>query len=138
MKVAIVGSRSFTDYQVMIDFVEYSIGLGNITEVISGGARGADSLARRLANEFEIPYREYGPNWDKHGKRAGIVRNVDIISESDVVIAFWDGKSNGTRHSINTSKLQSKVLFVYRFIPKETLNDKSPKLQGLFNRSTDG
>lgn len=112
MRVAIIGSRDFVDYDRFLE----GIGLMEsvITEVISGEARGADTLAKKYAAEKDIPFHGYPADWEKHGRSAGYIRNVDIVSNSDAVIAFWDGVSKGTRHSLNLAKQQKKpTLIIY-------------------------
>lgn len=68
--------------------------------IISGGAQGADTLAREFAEENCLECKEYLPDWDQYGKSAGMVRNAQIVKNSDEVIAFWDQKSKGTANSI--------------------------------------
>lgn len=82
---------------------------------MSGGAKGADSLAERFAKENNIETMIFPADWDKYGKNAGYIRNKDIISNSDIVIAFWDGKSKGTKISIDLAKQSSKILFIEIF-----------------------
>jgi hypothetical protein len=71
-----------------------------ITLVISGAARGADKLGEQWAINNNIKTLIFPADWDKYGKAAGFIRNEDIIKNCDGVIAFWDHKSNGTKHSI--------------------------------------
>ena len=108
MKFAVIGSRGFNDYELLEDELKRY----QITTVISGGAKGADSLARDYAIAKNLQYEEHLPDWDKHGKGAGIIRNRDIVNNSDVVIAFWDGKSKGTKYSIEYGIKQGKQVFV--------------------------
>jgi len=110
MKLAIVGGRDFDDYaglKAVVDRVKTPI-----TLIVSGAASGADSLARRYAQEHGIPLQEFPADWKTHGKRAGYLRNVDIISASDAVIAFWDGVSPGTESSIKLTKQQGKPIHI--------------------------
>ena len=108
MNIAVVGSRDFTDYNLLSDTLNEE----DITLIISGGASGADSLAEEYAHEHKIPLEVHRPDWDHYGKRAGYVRNKEIVSRSDKVIAFWDGKSQGTKHSIEIAKYQKKPVRV--------------------------
>ena len=101
MKVGIVGSRGFTDYQMVCD--EMSL-IDNVDVIVSGGARGADSLGEKWAKENNKETLIFKPDWNKFGKRAGFIRNEDIIKNSDYVIAFWDGMSKGTKSSIDLCK----------------------------------
>ena len=111
MELAIIGSRSFNDYDKLKNEVDK---IENITTIISGGAKGADTLAEKYAFEKNIPIKIFPANWSKFGKRAGIIRNKEIIDNCDKVIAFWDGESRGTTNSITVAKNKGKgVILVY-------------------------
>ena len=113
MRTAIIGSRNFTDWELMektLSQLNF-----NITEIVSGGAKGADSLGEKYALTKNIPTKIYLPDWEKFGKAAGMIRNADIIKNSDFVIAFWDGISKGTKQSIDLSKKTNKKLLVIRY-----------------------
>jgi hypothetical protein len=110
--LAVVGSRGFTDYQKLTNTLDEFRSKHPIKGIISGGARGADSLAQRYAEERNIRTQIFLPDWDKHGKIAGILRNQDIVDACNVLIAFWDGKSRGTKDSINKAKKKGKEVFV--------------------------
>ncbi len=103
MRIAIVGSRSFNDYalmkQVIDNYKEKNTAL--FSAVVSGGAKGADSLGERYADENGLEKIIFKANWNKYGKRAGFIRNVDIIKNCDICFAFWDGESHGTKHDID-------------------------------------
>lgn len=110
MNIAVVGSRTFTDYQLLSTILkEY-----DIKQLISGGAAGADKLAEQYAKEYNIPIIVYKPDWQKHGKIAGLLRNTDIIKDADIVIAFWNGISTGTKDSINKAKEMNKQLRIVK------------------------
>ncbi len=110
MRVAIVGSRKFKDYRVMLNYLT-KVNLG-ITHIVSGGAKGADTLAERLAKEFAIPITIYHANWDKFGKRAGMIRNESIVNDCEAVVAFPGPESKGTRDTINKAGLKGIPLYV--------------------------
>lgn len=117
-KLAVIGSRTFEDYDVakiLLDDCNSKVG---ITHIISGGAKGADSIGAKWANESGVKLVEYIPDWDKHGKRAGFIRNSQIIADADAVIAFWDGKSGGTADSINKANEKGLDVFIYNFVKK--------------------
>ncbi len=97
MRVAVVGSRSFSDYQLLASRLQQ---LPHIRRIISGGAVGADQLAERWAKKQGIETRIFRPDWKKYGKSAGIIRNREIVAHADMVIAFWDGESKGTGYTI--------------------------------------
>lgn len=111
MKLAIIGSRTFNDYGVLKKECDNLI----IEEIISGGAKGADSLGEKYAIENNIKFTIFKPDWKKYGKRAGFLRNIDIINSSDSVLAFWDGNSKGTQHSINLAHKHNKPVTIIRF-----------------------
>jgi predicted Rossmann fold nucleotide-binding protein DprA/Smf involved in DNA uptake len=105
-RIGIVGSRDFTDYSFMkVEFLK-RYNPETIECIYSGGAKGADSLARQLAHELNIEIVEILPDWDKYGKSAGYIRNKVIVGSSDEVLAFWDGISKGTKHSIDIAQKQ--------------------------------
>jgi hypothetical protein len=109
--LAVVGSRSFDDYETL----KATLSKRSIDKIVSGGAIGADSLAARYAKENGIELIEFLPDWKKYGKTAGFLRNKQIIDAATHVIAFWDGNSRGTQHSMNLAKLFKKPLEVIRF-----------------------
>jgi len=100
MKIAVVGSRSFNDY----DFLKEKLSLYKIDVIISGGAPGADSLAERYAEENNIETIIFPAEWETHGRAAGPIRNKLIVENCDYLIAFWNGKSRGTKFSIDYAK----------------------------------
>lgn len=112
MKYAIVGSREFKDYDLLKEHLD---AIPDITEIISGGAIGADKLAERYASENGIEVVIFKPDWARYGRGAGPVRNKLIISSSEKVIAFYNGVSKGTLSSINFAKKQNKEIKIVRF-----------------------
>ena len=106
MKVGIVGSREFKNYELFSDVMKQY--LSDISWVVSGGAPGADSLAEKWAKENKKMLTIYPADWFNFGKRAGYVRNTDIVKNSDMIIAFWDGKSKGTKHTIGLTQKMGK------------------------------
>ena len=115
IKIAIVGSRDFVDFEEFKEkvtpiFLEL---VGNIDCIISGGAKGADSLAEEYAKVNKINTVIYRPDWKKYGRGAGIVRNRAIIENSDLVIAFIKNNSRGTTNSIKVARELNKELMVF-------------------------
>lgn len=101
MKVIIAGSREFNDYDLLVKICD--IILKNKNEeiiIMSGGAKGADTLGEKYAKERNYKIIKILPEWNKYGKQAGILRNIKMAHEADYLIAFWDGKSKGTKHMI--------------------------------------
>ena len=112
MNYAIIGSRGFANYEMLNIVCEKLI--RSTDTIVSGGAKGADSLAKRYAYEHQVNYIEFPADWNQYGKRAGYIRNQEIIDNSDFVIAFWDCISPGTKHSLELAKLSRKpTLIVY-------------------------
>jgi hypothetical protein len=111
--VAVVGGRDFTDYERMariLNPIKYKI-----QYLVSGGAKGADQLAELYAKVYKVRIKIFEADWDTYGKKAGFLRNQDIVKEADVVIAFWNGISKGTRHTIELAKKNNKQLKVYNY-----------------------
>lgn len=125
LRVIIAGSRSFNDYTLLKKEVIKALQLHNATRdniiIISGGARGADILGERFANEFNIRITKFIPDWNGLGKRAGYVRNEEMAKyavENDakgILIAFWDGISKGTNHMINLAKKHGLEIHIISF-----------------------
>ena len=86
MKIAIIGSRNIN----IEDLTEYLP--ENVTEIVSGGAKGVDTCARNYAEKNKIPLKEFLPDYKIYGRGAPLKRNIEIIEYADMVIAFWDGK----------------------------------------------
>ena len=98
MKVAVVGSRN-----LRIDDLGKYLPDG-VTEIVSGGARGVDTSAREYALAHDIKPTEFLPEYDKYGRSAPLRRNITIIEYADLVLAFWDGSSHGTKYVIDNCK----------------------------------
>ena len=94
MKIAVVGSRSLEIKNIGNYLPD------NTTEIISGGARGVDQCAREYALSNNIKLTEFKPDYSKYGRAAPIIRNKKIIENADIVLAFWDGSSRGTKFVI--------------------------------------
>lgn len=108
-KIGVVGSRTFRDYSKLETVLEKFLPF----ILVSGGARGADSLAKWFAVKHKLVRIIYTPNWKKYGRAAGFVRNTKIINDSDMLIAFWDGKSKGTKDSIEKARIKNiPIVFV--------------------------
>ena len=98
MKVAVIGSRECGSLTVD-DIINY-IPL-NCSQIISGGAQGVDTLAKKAAEKLNITYTEILPDYKKYGRKAPLVRNEEIVKSSYYVLAFWDMESKGTASAIN-------------------------------------
>ena len=108
MKVIIAGSRNFNNYDLLENTLIPFVMENNIKEIVSGGARGADKLGILWGNQMHIPVKIFYPNWEEYGKSAGIIRNHQMGDYADYLIAFWDGKSHGTKDMIEYMKKLGK------------------------------
>ena len=115
MDLIIAGGRYFNDYKLLSWKVEKLCGGKTISKIISGGARGADSLGEKYAVEKGIPIERFIPDWDGDGKKAGMLRNLDMADCATHLIAFWDGKSKGTLHMIKEMKRLGKPVRVVKY-----------------------
>ncbi len=117
MNIAIVGSRSFKDYELLKSELERFISEKALSEVkiVSGGAVGTDTLAEKFAEEKGFETLIFLPERDKYGRDATFLRNTQIIENSDVVFAFWNGISSGTKDSITKAEKLKKELLIYLF-----------------------
>ncbi|MEE1330160.1 MAG: hypothetical protein U0K18_03030 [Acutalibacteraceae bacterium] len=102
MKVAVIGSRG-----LRVDNLEKYLPK-ETTEIISGGATGIDTCAKEYAVKNKIKLIEFFPEYEKYGRSAPLKRNLQIIDCADFVIAFWDGKSHGTKYVIENCKKKNK------------------------------
>lgn len=107
MKVAVIGSRNLA-----VKNLEKYLPEGT-TEIVSGGARGIDSCAKNYANANGIPLKEFLPNYDEFGRSAPLLRNLEIIDYADIVLAFWDGKSRGTKFVIDKCRAKGKPVNIF-------------------------
>ena len=108
MKLAIVGSRKCP----AIDLASYIECMPDM--IISGGAIGVDTLARQYAEQNKITIIEFLPEYSKYGRKAPLLRNIQIVENCDSVIAFWDGKSHGTKFTIDYAKKLGKIFKIIK------------------------
>jgi hypothetical protein len=112
MKIVIAGSRSFHDYQLLCQTLAPE--RPRITQVLTGGARGADQLGYRWAWKHAIRHQLFRADWERFGKSAGVRRNFQMAQAGDLLLAFWDGRSAGTRHLIGCMQQLGKPVVVIR------------------------
>lgn len=136
IRIIIAGSRDFDNYSYLesqCHKIFYSLSkednvlTGRIQEdimnmeIISGTAKGADTLGEEFASNCCIKVKRFPANWDIHGKSAGYIRNEQMakyaISDGNygVLIAFWDGKSRGTKHMIDLAKKYGLKIYVVNY-----------------------
>ena len=107
MKVAVIGSRG-----LQVNHLENYLPEG-VTEIVSGGARDIDTCAKNYALEHDLKLTEFLPEYDKYSRGAPLRRNITIIEYADLVLAFWDGKSRGTKFVIDNCKKRNIPVVVY-------------------------
>ena len=114
MKIAVVGSRSINNKELVWKFMEECHDFEpEYDKIISGGARGVDSFAEEYAKKNKIRTCIFVPDWEKYGKSAGFIRNADIIGKCDKCICIWDGESKGTLHDIELCEEMGKPCYIY-------------------------
>jgi hypothetical protein len=121
MKVIIAGSRDNIEYQDVLSAMGECPWSSEITEVVSGKARGVDTLGEQWAIENNISIKEFPADWKKFGRSAGIKRNEQMGDYADALVAVWDGESKGTKHMIDYSKNKGLKVFVYNLKDKKSL-----------------
>lgn len=110
----VCGGRDFTNYFVVKNVLD-RCKLKKDTVIISGNAKGADTMGERYARENGLQLEIYPANWSKYGKSAGPIRNQEMCNVCDCVIAFWDGMSRGTKNMIDISKEAGHLVFVFDY-----------------------
>lgn len=117
IRLIIAGGRDFTDQSIAVK------SLGEMfpdtdkddVEIVSGGARGADKVGELIAESNNISLKLFPADWDTYGRSAGFRRNVDMAEYSTHLLAFWDGKSGGTKHMINIATERNLIVNVVKY-----------------------
>ena len=130
MKVAVIGSRGWT-----LDYLSDYIPM-DTTGIISGGARGIDACAREFADKNQIPLTEFLHDFKRYGRSAPLKRNILIIEHADLVLAFWDGESTGTKFVIDTCIKRKIPLQVYRLSEKPGCTPAFPQVLKAYDSFT--
>lgn len=112
MKLLICGSRNYPLHLDNLEWYIDAIYRNKIDMIITGGARGPDSVAMEWATKNNIECMVFYPDWDKHGRAAGPVRNKEMAQIADEGLAFWDGSSPGTKNTIEEMKKLKKIIRV--------------------------
>lgn len=132
MRTIIAGSRSLDKPEPIkryLDSVRAMLRASNveIAEVVCGCARGVDTIGEQWANENGIPVARFPADWDRNGRQAGPIRNLQMAKYADALIAIWDGKSRGTKNMLDLARRHK--LFVWEIsmdIPKTPPSQDSP------------
>ncbi|WP_218421055.1 DUF2493 domain-containing protein [Segatella copri] len=116
-KVIIAGCRDFTDYELLREKCDYHLQNLRLEDIVivSGHASGADSLGERYAQERGFQLETYPADWQAHGRAAGPIRNAKMANVAHALIAFWDGKSRGTKNMIETARKYNLKVAVVRY-----------------------
>lgn len=121
VRVIIAGGRDFTDYHKLKTYMNCLLQLldKSQVEIISGGAKGADSLGERYAREFGYKLKRFPADWNKYGKAAGPIRNKEMAlyaaEAKGVLVAFWDGSSRGTYDMITRAKEYGLEVYIPKY-----------------------
>jgi hypothetical protein len=116
-KIIVAGTRTFNDYALLETRL---IGVlrgkrpSQVT-IVSGGARGADSLGERFAREKKCKLARFPADWETYGKSAGYRRNAEMANFANACIVFWDGKSKGTKHMIDLAEKHGLELYIVNY-----------------------
>ena len=104
MKLLVAGSRSITDFDLSEHIPD------GVHLIISGGAKGIDTLAEQYADVHGIDKLIIRPQYEKFGRAAPIKRNEQMVDICDAVLAVWDGKSRGTGYTLNYARKKEKEI----------------------------
>jgi len=114
MKIIIAGSRTITDINILIEAINKSgFEITCADEIVSGGARGVDSLGEQYAKEHNIPLTVFKPDWKKHGIKGGVIRNTQMSKYADCAIVVHCG-SKGSIDMVNKMRRACKEVFEYK------------------------
>jgi predicted Rossmann fold nucleotide-binding protein DprA/Smf involved in DNA uptake len=148
MNLIICGSRSIKDFHHVAEAInqlsqqvrnKYSGNPYIITQIISGGAVGVDTNAEKYAEQKEIKFKLFKPDWKRYGKGAGVVRNKEMINYSvgqyskTIVLSIWDNKSKGTVHTINYALKRGIDVYMFTVDQNAFWNGKLKKVEELIN-----
>lgn len=113
MKTIIAGSRTLTDAGLVAMTIAAYVDW-DISEVVNGGAKGADKLGKEWAEKKGLPVKTIDADWNTHGRAAGPIRNRKMADYADALVAFWDGESPGTRNMIEEAQKRGLKIHIQR------------------------
>ena len=114
-RVIVAGGRDFFDYKLLKEKLDCLLSKKENVIIVSGMAKGADSLGERYAREHGLIISYYPALWNQNGNRAGFIRNEEMAKNAEACICFWDGTSTGTKHMIDTAKSMNLKLRVFGY-----------------------
>jgi len=115
IKVIIAGGRNFDDFNKLCQVCDEFLKDQNNIEIVSGAYKGADALGETYAAERNHPIKQFPADWRRYGKSAGLKRNAEMANYANMLIAFWDGKSKGTKNMIELARLAGLKVKVFYF-----------------------
>lgn len=115
IKIIVAGSRGFSDYKLLSDSLDSLINSHTNVEIVSGTAKGADQLGERYAISKGFSISRFPADWSRFGKSAGYIRNEEMAKYSNALVAFWDGKSSGTKHMIDLANKYELVVEIIKY-----------------------
>lgn len=119
MKLMITGSRSLSKNEEATRDVNETLDalLAKHADIqlLSGGARGIDKMAEAWAKERKVPVVLYLPDYKRFKRGAPLVRNQEMVDTCDGVVAFWDGKSKGTKFVLDRARGKLLSCSTYEF-----------------------
>lgn len=113
MNIIVAGNRTFTDYKLLEETLNKYVSPNDT--IISGVAKGADMLGIVYSYRHNIKIKRFPANWNLYGKSAGYKRNVEMANNADMLIAFWNGISRGTKHMIDIMNNQNKKVITIKY-----------------------
>jgi len=151
-RVAVVGVRDFFKREFIFGILEAltdQLDFAKRPFIISGGDRGTDTIAERFAESRSISMMILRADWEAHGRRAGYVRNEDIVKEATHMLAFWNGEAAGTEHAIRQAQIKGIPVFVIptqlapqkeqeanRFLPADLTPAVAPTTKKILKKKT--
>jgi SLOG family YspA-like protein len=110
--IVVCGSRAFGDRELIRSTLA---GLLHHRKVIHGAAWGADTIAGEEATSLGFEVEAMPADWEMYGRRAGYLRNIAMLDRDPAaVIAFWDGQSKGTAHTIREAEKRGIPVVIVR------------------------
>lgn len=118
-RVIIAGTRFFNDYSLLCAVCDRlladKVKQGFDIVIVSGGCVGADLLGEAYAKQKGYKVERYPAQWEQYGKKAGIIRNAEMADNADALIAYWNGKSRGTKNMIETAREKGLAVRIHKY-----------------------
>jgi hypothetical protein len=115
MKVIIAGCRTFNNYTLLNKKCDSILANQSDIEIVSGTALGADKFGEKYAASKGYKITQFPADWNKYNKSAGYIRNEEMAKYADALIAFWNGKSAGTKHMIDLAKKYNLKIRIIKY-----------------------